>query len=856
MKREETQANGKVGLLQYSLFLCVVALALFYGVRILAQVSPPTITGLSPSSAIAGGGGFTLTVTGTGFTSINTVVQWNGSGRPTSFVSVTQVTASIPATDLQISGNKSVTVSIPGAVSGPRNFPVRPAISGLSPSSALAGGPAFILILNGAGFVGDGGDSVLWNGGALITNYVSSTQLTATVSAPLIANSGTAVVSTLNSFAQLTSAPFSFFIDNPAPALSGLSPNSVLAGSSSFTLTVNGSGFVANSVVRWNGSNRSTSFVSGTQLQTTILASDIASAGTAIVTVVNPLPGGGTSGTASFTISPPRISVTTTTLNFGDVLVGSSSTRILTVTNLESSAFQITASTSAGSPYTVSPSFFTLPVNGSVSLTINFTPPAAAVYDAVTSLTTSLGGETIVNLTGRGVSSLLLYSYNFPGQPSLSVLPGNTISFPSTDLGASSSLQFRIQNSSSSPSTISSIASSNALFVISSQPALPAILPANGSVTFTVTFTPATVGGASGTLSVNSALFTLSGAAVVSPLSYRYTLSGQAPVTVSPGGSIPLPSIVSGGTSSAQFEAQNSGAAAVALSSITSNSSLFPLANLPSLLTVPAGGSLAFTVQFRPVTPATATAALTVGTRSFTLTGTGLASGLTLTGITEVLPPAQQPRVGVTLATAYAVPLNGQISLIFTSTADAPSDDPAVVFASGGRVVNFTVPANATQGEFSGGAPDVGFSTGTVAGNVRLNVVLRNGSSDITPSPDPSRTVAVERRAPVIISVTVGSRTASGFEIIVIGYSTPRSLTQAAFRFSPRTGSNVQGGDVTVNVTSQFTTWYQSSASQPFGSQFRLSIPFTVQGDINAIGSVSVTLANAVGTSAPASANF
>jgi hypothetical protein len=76
------------------------------------------------------------------------------------------------------------------------------------------------------------------------------------------------------------------------------------------------------------------------------------------------------------------------------------------------------------------------------------------------------------------------------------------------------------------------------------------------------------------------------------------------------------------------------------------------------------------------------------------------------------------------------------------------------------------------------------------------------------------------------------------------------------FRFSPRAGSNVQGGDVTVNVTNQFTTWYQSTDSQQFGSQFRLRIPFTVQGDINAIGSVSVTLTNAVGTSAPSSTSF
>jgi hypothetical protein len=102
----------------------------------------------------------------------------------------------------------------------------------------------------------------------------------------------------------------------------------------------------------------------------------------------------------------------------------------------------------------------------------------------------------------------------------------------------------------------------------------------------------------------------------------------------------------------------------------------------------------------------------------------------------------------------------------------------------------------------------------------------------------------------------LASRTTSGFEVVVVGYSTTRSLSQAAFRFTPRAGSNVQNADVTVNVSSQFTTWYQSTDSQQFGSQFRLRIPFTVQGDINALGSVSVTLTNSAGTSQPTSTSF
>jgi hypothetical protein len=372
-----------------------------------------------------------------------------------------------------------------------------------------------------------------------------------------------------------------------------------------------------------------------------------------------------------------------------------------------------------------------------------------------------------------------------------------------------------------------------------------------------VRFAPTVPGNASGRLSVDNSSFTLTGSATISPLTYRYTLPGGSPVNVSPGGAVPFPSVASGGNSSALFQIMNPSSASSSVSAISLSGASFALGTLPSFpATIPAGGSLDVNVTFRPTAPGAATGTLTAGTHAFSLSGTGLTSGVNLTGLTDVVTPAQQPRVGVDLTAATSVPLTGQLVLTFTPTADVPSDDPAIQFATGGRSVSFTVPANTARSDFNG-APDVPFSTGTVAGTLRFVVTLRNGTTDVTPtSPDPNRSVTVDKLAPTITSLTIGSRTTSGFEIVVVGYSTPRSLSSAGLRFSPRPGSSVQGGDVTVSLSNQFTTWYQSSASQPFGSQFRLVIPFTVQGDINAIGSVSVTLTNSAGTSAPSSASF
>jgi hypothetical protein len=68
-----------------------------------------TLTAISPDAGVLNGPAFTLTVTGTNFLS-NSVIQWNGSTRPTTFVSATQLTAAIPASDLTTAGRASVTV--------------------------------------------------------------------------------------------------------------------------------------------------------------------------------------------------------------------------------------------------------------------------------------------------------------------------------------------------------------------------------------------------------------------------------------------------------------------------------------------------------------------------------------------------------------------------------------------------------------------------------------------------------------------------------------------------------------------------------------------------------------------------
>ncbi len=89
----------------------------------------------------------------------------------------------------------------------------------------------------------------------------------------------------------------------PTPTITTISPNSAAAGGAAFTLTINGTNFVAGSMVNFGGSAPATTFISSTQLTAAIPATSIASTGTIAVTVTNPAPGGGTSSAMNFTIT-------------------------------------------------------------------------------------------------------------------------------------------------------------------------------------------------------------------------------------------------------------------------------------------------------------------------------------------------------------------------------------------------------------------------------------------------------------------------------------------------------------------------------------------------------------------------
>ncbi len=151
----------------------------------------PVITGISPQSVPAGAAAV-IAVSGSGFEA-NSVLQWNGSSRPTTFVNGTSLQVALTAADVQSFGTGTLTVNNPGP-GGSTTTPVElaiaastPTITALSPSSAVVSASAAPLqvVITGTGFSPNA--TAQANGHALVVTSLSATSMTVTLPSSYLA---------------------------------------------------------------------------------------------------------------------------------------------------------------------------------------------------------------------------------------------------------------------------------------------------------------------------------------------------------------------------------------------------------------------------------------------------------------------------------------------------------------------------------------------------------------------------------------------------------------------------------------------------------------------------------------------
>ena len=184
-----------------------------------------------------------------------------------------------------------------------------------------------------------------------------------------------------------------------------------------------------------------------------------------------------------------------------------------------------------------------------------------------------------------------------------------------------------------------------------------------------------------------------------------------------------------------------------------------------------------------------------------------------------------------------------------------PADYPLPTFSTAGMsgCTGTTCTFTISQGNVTPMVLNI--EPGVVAGTIHVALTsLTDSGGSVLPADPASVDLVVPRLAPVLTSGCFTSETSTGYNILIAGYSTPRDMSSATVAFTAAPGTTIQGqAQFTEDVSSQFTSYYQTPArSTAVGSSFsNLTIPVTLSGDNSAIATVTVTLTNSIGQSAP-----
>jgi trimeric autotransporter adhesin len=485
----------------------------------------PTVTSISPTSVKAGAGDTKLTITGTNFQS-NTTVTVGGVADVTSYVSSTQVTATVTASQLASGGQLSV-IALNGSVSSGSGAAVNlevdnpaPTISSVSPAAVTTGAAAQVINVLGTGFVPTTVINI--SGSARPTAFVSTTQVNVTVSSADVSTTGSLSLTAYNaSPGGGTSAASTISVTNPQPGVQiTLSPSNITTGGSSpVTVTVTGTNFIPASSVEVNGAARSTTYVSSTQLTFAVTAADQTTSQVLSINVSNPAPGGGLSGSSPLTILTPTPTPVLSGISPTQIVQNSPDTVIsVTGTNL---AQQLPGS---GWVLTSQIQWNNTVLKTSIVYVYNGTETIAATVPASQLTTVGTANITVVSSTSTpATSNALTISVITPPPPTVTGLYPNTgpintaqtVQINGTDFTSSSTVAL---NGVIIPSTFV-----NSTQISVSLPASDVSLP--GNLEFTVT-TPAPGGGTSSPMAFTAYVSIVNNSLVYNPV------NGLAYVTV------------------------------------------------------------------------------------------------------------------------------------------------------------------------------------------------------------------------------------------------------------------------------------------------------------------------------------
>ena len=480
----------------------------------------------------------------------------------------------------------------------------------------------------------------------------------------------------------------------------------------------------------------------------------------------------------------------------------------------------------------------------------------------ITNLQVDANGSTVsFVLQGASTNSTLTYQ-SVNGDSATTLTTGSKTTLPDTAVGEKSITQIRITNSGNADATITSLSLTGAGFTLPDPPILPIVIAPNGTRQFPLQFLPTQAGDVSGRLRIADQDFELLGRGIGPQLRFSYSSGGET-INLSENGTVLFTPTQVGQTVAVTLNLQNTGTAPTPLVTIgvVRGSEVFAVKPLPALpATLAPGATLPLRVEFTPLDTGAAVGLLQVNGVQINLSGQGTTppalSSYQFSGAASGRQePASQPVVGLRLTSPYPQAVEGLLTLSVNS--QGFSDDPAVQFSTGGRVVPFTIRANSLDAEFPGGSKQIALQTGTVAASLTLTPVFQlSGGFRLKPADSENRTFDITRQAPRILSAQIADASAGGFNLIVTLYSTTRNVQKLDLTFAPKPGTTLTGSRYTVNTEVSANLWYRSLASAAFGGFVSITVPVSLQVAPNTtfnslLNSVTVVAGNESGDSSP-----
>ena len=183
----------------------------------------------------------------------------------------------------------------------------KPVVTSMNPSTAFAGAPGLLLNLNGQNFVSQ--STVFVNNSSRNTSFLSSTSLQVSLDSSDLLTPGALSIQVVNPPpGGGGSTPVSLSVLTAVPVISAVAPVSALAGATSASLSVTGSGFLNQyTYITVNGQPVTTTVSGSSSATASLTAGDLVSSGVYQIVVVNKPPGGGRSNILTYSINPTHL---------------------------------------------------------------------------------------------------------------------------------------------------------------------------------------------------------------------------------------------------------------------------------------------------------------------------------------------------------------------------------------------------------------------------------------------------------------------------------------------------------------------------------------------------------------------